>query len=125
MRYLSIGVLVAIIASTYSCLRNQNDLVGTWYDWDQFNPNGFMDSGLVVQFKEDSTGVMWVHDHFNVSPKFRPDTFAYSQTDDGQLIYQLNDSSTWNPMDNLYDTHYVIDERGLLHWRKHTLKKRI
>ena len=65
------------------CCNDNNSLIGTWYEWDQFNPNGFVDNGFAVTFNGDSTGVMWIHDNFEVSPKFIPDTFVWSQQPDG------------------------------------------
>lgn len=120
MRCLLFGVSIVMAIVISSCQRNPDNLVGTWHEWS----DGFLPQGFVVQFNEDSTGVMWVHDHFKASPKFKPDTFIWSQTTEGQLTYHLTDSSSWNTIDNSQDAHYTIDERGVLHWLGHELKQR-
>jgi len=121
---LCIGTITSVLLCLSGCNNESKNLVGTWYEWDLFYPDGFLPQGFAVQFNEDSTGVMWVHDHFKASPKFKPDTFIWTQTTEGQLTYHLTDSSSWNAMDNSQDAHYIIDERGVLNWLGHELKQR-
>ena len=115
-------VLAITLAFMCGCNSCPDNLIGTWYEWDQFNPDGFTSPGLAVRFNQDSTGVMWIHEDFKISTKFKPDTFVWSLAND-KLHYKLKTRSTWNDRDNIETQEFHIDEQGVLNWIGYKLKQ--
>ncbi len=123
MQSLLKGVLAITLVIMCGCNSCPDNLIGTWYEWDQFNPDGFTSPGLAVRFNQDSTGVMWIHEHFKISTKFKPDTFVWSQRANRRLLYRLKNHSTWNDRDNIETQEFHIDEQGVLNWIGYKLKQ--